>query len=466
MVGLTALLRWQWVAYWRRIFRGGTAARSNLIVLGLLAAAGFARYVTFLRDVAKQPAAGNYAMLELLLAGLLIVTLQPGWDAAGLAFGSRDMALFPLTTPVRFGLRVFSRFVAPAAWIQTALCLSASWVVAVLPHPVQAVAAFGLLMLAGFAAGIALTDFSHTAVGSRVVRTVLAAVIVAAAGAWFAGVRTLPVLPTHLIVLAGNGNWLSVSACGVMACLAALLAFRSLPWMLRHAPVGERSGQRSSARAVTLFRRELRLQSTFTEVRTAWVICLALGFYLATADHPQPDALRVMLGLLAFLSCAVAMNSFGLDGVAGLDRFLLWPLGSTRIFIEKNKAFLLIMVGPVLPLMALAGWRFGWREGLCDGLEAVAIALSMMTWGNIVSVRHPENAATASGGNVVDQFIALAAVAIPTAASIGVLRAFPQAAALPLFAMVAAAVLAYVGSLRWSAGYFAAHHEQMRRQLT
>jgi hypothetical protein len=466
LVGLTALLRWQWVAYWRRIFRGGTAARSNLIVLGLLSAAGFARYVTFLRDVSKQTAAGNYGLLDLLLAGLLVVAVQPGWDAAGLAFSSRDMARFPLAPPIQFGLRVLSRFVAPAAWIFTAVCASAFWVVASLPHPTLAIAAYGLLMLAGFAIGLALKDFSNTSLGSKVVRLAWAVLAVGAAAAWVGGVRTLPALPSHLIVVAGNGSWLSTLACGGLACLGVLISVGTLPWMLRHAPAGERSGRRNSVRTVTLFRRELRLQATLTEVRTAWVICVALGVYLGTADHPQPDALRVMLGLLAFLSIAVAMNSFGLDGVAGLDRFLIWPVSGTRIFLEKNKAFLVILVGPILPLLGLAAWRFGWEEGLCNGLEALAIALCMLTWGNMTSVRHPENASSASGGNVLDQFIAMAAVAIPTAASIGLLRALLHAAILPLLGLVCVAALTYSFSLRWSARYFAMRHEQMRRQLT
>ena len=95
MAGLADLLRWQWRSYWRRVLRGGTAARSNLVVLGLISLAGLARYFTFLRDVSSQTAKGKTDLLELLLAGVLLACLQPGWDSANFALGPRDMVAFP-----------------------------------------------------------------------------------------------------------------------------------------------------------------------------------------------------------------------------------------------------------------------------------------------------------------------------------------------------------------------------------
>ena len=251
------------------------------------------------------------------------------------------------------------------------------------------------LMSAAFDCGIALVDFAGTARGTKIMRIFWLSLVLVLAAAWFAGVRTLPPLPSRLIILAGAGNWAPVGIALVSAALAFFAAVQALPWMLRHAPKEDRSGQHQSATRITLLRRELRLHSRYTEVRTAWVICAALCFYLGTADHPEPDALRVMLGVLAFLTLAAAMNSFGADGVAGLDRFLLWPVTSPRILGTKNAAFALAIAGPILPLALLACWKFGWREGAGNLLEALAIGLAVMAWGNVTSVRHPESAENA-----------------------------------------------------------------------
>ena len=466
MAGLVNLLRWQWRAYWRRILRGGTAARSNLVVVGLISVAGLARYITFLRDVASRTAKGKTDLLELLMAGLLLVCIQPGWDAANFALGSRDMIRFPLQPATRLSFRILSRFVAPVSWLLTAACLAGLWPVWQLPHPLPATLTLLLLMSAAFDFGIALVDFAGTARGAKIMRIFWMALVLAAAGAWFAGVRTLPPLPSRLVVLAGAGNRFIVGIGLVCAALGFLAAVRALPWMLGHAPKEDRSGHHRSATRITLLSRELRLHSRFTEVRTAWAICAALCLYLATADRPEPDALRVMLGVLAFLTLAAAMNNFGADGVQGLDRFLLWPVGSARILGSKNAAFALTIAGPAVPLALLALWRFGWREGASDLLEAIAIVLAVLAWGNIASVRHPESAENASGGNIVDQIVAMVVIALPTASAIGVLRATGNWAPAYLLAIAAGAAALYLVSLSWSSRYIARNHERMRQGLT
>ncbi len=299
-------------------------------------------------------------------------------------------------------------------------------------------------MIAAFTAGIALIDFANTARGSRIAPFLWVLPPAAAAVAWIAGVRTLPAFPLLPIAL----------LCAVAGCFAA---FRSLPWMLRHSPPDQRSGKHKSAPRMTLLSRELRQHAKYTEVRTAWFISAALCLYLATADHPEPDALRVMLGVLAFLTIAAAMNSFGPDGVPGFDRILLWPVSSARILARKNAAFAILIAGPTLPLAALSAWRFGWREGTADLFEAAAIILAVLAWGNSTSVRHPGTA------ELIDELIGMAAVALPTAAAIGALRNQT-----PLYVPAEAAVfaVAYLFSLNWSARYIERNRERMRQALT
>jgi len=459
-IGLANLLRWQWLAYWRRVLRGGTAAKTNLLVMGVLGAAGFARYLTFLRDVAKQTATGSTWVLELTLAAILLILVQPWWNEERLALGTRDMARYPLTATSRFWFRVLSRFISPFSWVLVLFVWVSVWPLFALPRPILAMLTYCWLATAAFAGGLALSDLSKTAKGTWPARLVWL-VLAAAAGVWWWVQRALP---SYLIVASGRGQWLTVIVSALAASAAFYGAWRTLPWMLGQAPPAERSRQARSARTLTLFRRELRLLMRLVEVRTAWFIYGALIVYMATASHPEPDALRVMLGVLAYLSIAVAMNCFGLDGAGGLDRFLLFPLRRGQVIAAKNTAFAMALTGPALPLVMIAAWRFGWREGTADLLEAIALCLAMLAWGNITSVLRPEGSGS-GGGNVIDQLIATVVIGLVTAGAIGILRSTGNAAPVYVFALAAVFAALYSGSLWWSAGYFAREYEQIRKAL-
>ena len=389
MARVTELLSWQWRGYWRRILRGGTAAKSNLLILGLIALAGFSRYITLLRDVAKQVQTGNTFTLKIIVAVLFLICFLPIWDSASLPLKADNLLRFPLSRLQRFALRILSRFVTPTAWVNIAAFVAVLWPIYRLPHGIVASVACVLLLSAGFFAGATLNPSA---------------------------------------------------------------------WFTRKGP-----SQRTSLAKVTLLTRELRLQLRLFEVRTALLIALALCVYLATADHPEPDALRVILGVLGFITMAVPMNVFGLDGVSGFDRLLLLPIRSASVLREKNKSFMLALGIPMFPLAAFAAWRFGWLEGTANLLEGIGILFVAMAWGNIASVRHP---GTEANVNIVDQVVAMIAIAIPPAVAIGVLRGPAPKAGLSYLALaVAATVVCYAGSIRWSARYVNAHYERIRQTL-
>ncbi|MDQ6677897.1 MAG: hypothetical protein M3Z09_11430, partial [Acidobacteriota bacterium] len=438
MAGLTRLLRYQWLSYWRKTLRGGTAAKSNLVVLGLISLAGFARYATILRNATAETAQGRIALLELLLAAVMTACLLPIWDDGQLSMGSRDLTRFPLGAWTRFGVRALSRFVTPANWVLAAFCLAALWPVLALPHPVAAVPAYLLLLGAAWAAGLGLAHFRATAAGSRVLNICWLLIAIAAVLAWRLGVRELPPLPSRLVIAAGQGNFAAIAALALCTVACAMAAVRSLPWMLDRAPA-ERTRAGKSARRMSLFRRELRVLARLTEIRMGWAVAAAFCFYLATAGQPEPDALRVMLGVFSLVTIALGMNNFGLDYTTGLDRFLLWPVRGTQVLLAKNLAFAAVSASAWAPMVLLALWRFGWHEASADFLEAAALLFAVLAWGNIASVRHPASG-MGSKSVIIDQVIGMAAAALPAAFAIGALRRFGWNA--PLYILLFAAVCA------------------------
>jgi len=464
MAGIARLLRYQWLSYWRKTMRGGTAAKSNLVVLGLISLVGFARYMTFLRDVTAGVAKGQTALLDVLLAAVMTVCLLPIWDDAQLSMGSRGLALFPLGAWTRLGVRVLSRFVTPVTWVLGAVCIAALWPVLALPHPVAAAVAYALLLGAAWAAGLGLAHLRAAATGSRVLTVCWLTIAAAAVVAWHLGVREPPPLPSHLVIAAGRGSLAAIAALILCALAGAMAGVRSLPWMLDRAPaVRTRTGK--SARRMSLFRREFRLLARLAEIWTRWAVAAAFCFYLVTAGQPEPDALRVMLGVFSLVTIALAMNSFGLDYTMGLDRFLLWPVTGTRILLAKNLAFSAVSASAWFPLTLFALWRFGWREASADLLEALALLLAALAWGNIASVRHPASG-TGSQSLVIDQVIGMAAAALPAAFAIGALRRSGDRAPLYILLFAAVCAVAYAASLRWSAGYYARRYETMREWLS
>jgi hypothetical protein len=213
---------------------------------------------------------------------------------------------------------------------------------------------------------------------------------------------------------------------------------------------------------MTLFRKEVRYVLGLPEHALVLLITLAFCIYLIGGEGLQADALRAVFGILSMIGATSAMNAFGLDGGAGMDRYALSPLTGAQIIRTKNAAFMAVLGAQRAPIIALAIWRFGPREALAAVAETASLAFLLLAWGNVVSVRNPTGPDTEP--SILNGLIGTAAALLPAAGAIGILRG-GQDVALKMAAMLGACALLYVGSLRFSGPHFSKNFDRMRALL-
>jgi hypothetical protein len=102
------ILRAQWKAYWRRLFRSGSAAKNDLVVLGIIAVLAAARYVPFLAEVK-----GNQ-LWYLLAAAFVAIAVSLRNDGP---ISAAALQRYPLTGTQRFVIRIVTAIIPPWSWI-------------------------------------------------------------------------------------------------------------------------------------------------------------------------------------------------------------------------------------------------------------------------------------------------------------------------------------------------------------
>ncbi len=467
LAGLIGLLRLQWIAYWRRISRAGTAGKNNLVVLGLITLMGGARYFTVLKGLTLDARKGNFAGVDLLAAGVLAVCLMPLWDEGSKNIGPRDLSRFPLTAAQRFVARIWGRVIAPMSWIAGLFCLSLFAPLAVSSHSFCAVTGGVAFLWMSWMLGLSASHFLSTARGKAVMTVLLVMALAGAALLWFrmgrGSAAALTWLPSHLVTLTAQGSWAACASLAALALACSLFAFVSLTWMLETAPAAVTRKTVSSPR-ITVLGKEVRY---FARMETVvWLILAAFAFYLATAAAPEADALRAVLMFTSIFTAGSAMNSFGPDGTAGLDRYALWPLTGWQVIATKNRAAMLLACARWSPILILACWRFGWHEAMYGTVEAASLVLATLAWGNVTSVRHPSSGSDAGESlSLIDQMIALVASGLPGALTIGILRGPGSVAPAAMFGMLAVCGALYAVSLRWSADYYRRSFDTIREWM-
>ncbi len=117
-IRLTAILAAEWRTYFRRLFRGGASAKSNLFIMGMIALLVSGRYIQFL----KQAAGTQLQILSVAIFFVLAVSLRNDGPLTAEA-----LQRFPLTNTERTIVSVFSAMVPPWSWIVTIFSLGIFW---------------------------------------------------------------------------------------------------------------------------------------------------------------------------------------------------------------------------------------------------------------------------------------------------------------------------------------------------
>jgi len=144
---LASILSAEWRTYFRRLFRGGTSAKNNLVVMAIVALLIAGRYIQLLRDATKP-------QLQILLVAVFFVLAASLRNDGPLT--AEGLQRFPLTALERTVIRVFSAMVPPWSWIVMIFSCGIFWPLSKL-GPLPIAGGFALI-----AAGIAASQISFT----------------------------------------------------------------------------------------------------------------------------------------------------------------------------------------------------------------------------------------------------------------------------------------------------------------
>jgi hypothetical protein len=476
MAGIAAILRWQWVAYWRSFRRRGNLTAGNQGVAILLAGICLFKYLQALRVTARELSAGRTTLFEALLTGLFLAWLYP-IASNSLLISSRRLLHLPLSVRELFGIRIVSLLIPLYAWLIVGGSLALLYPLISAPHPWSGMLACVLFIVTSYCIGLTLSHLTLTARG-RIVLLLMLLVALLVVGLMFinsdaASLRSLS--PMHLVanIVTGASSWRSLLILGALA----LLSFWLAAWTFRHSlEAGEPTFSQHAPILRTLkfpgrfglitkdFRHFRRLLDPYFGL----LITILCGAYLITAKEPGPELLWFFLILFFMLNATVAFNLFGFDDLPGLDRYKLLPLSGRMIIASKNLMFVAITGLQMLVLLVLAAWRLGFYDTLLSMIETVVLMLGFMAWGNWMSVRYPAKLQyyrAASGGPLVEVILALVLASLPALICAYFLLSDKSHALWKMMLVMFVCVVVYVFSIDRAGRYFDRKSERIKEVL-
>ncbi len=478
---ITAILRFQWRAYWRRFKRRGNLTTNNAGVWVLVGGIGVFKYLQQLPIIASQLSGGDTKRYEALLLAVFVIWMFPVMGESWRSISSRGLLHTPLTTTHLFLIRLGSVFVSPASWIVAACSLTLVYPISKSPHPLTGIAALFLLVL--FSLAMSMT-IAHALSSAYVRRLLLVALIVISAvigGFWIANGRvvtsTLSWWPSRLVARAA----VEPSSFGILTLLAALViaAFVLALWSFSQSlgSTGSRRSQRFTVLGLIefpgrfggLLRKDLRYFVRLLDLYFAFPIVIFLIFYLSTVPDASASMFRVGLALLLLPSLSLAANLFGLDSAGGLDRYSLFPLSGRDILFSKNISFMLLFVVMAGVIFPFALWRFGVGVMAIGVVELVLTGLACLTWGNWMSVRDPfrmQFYRFSAGGSPTDAIIGMFFGGLPAAIIVTLLYRGDAGAGWKIGVMSVVYVALYYLSLTRSGRRFDTRREEIRESLS
>jgi hypothetical protein len=483
MVGVRLIFKYQWKAYWRRYIRGGQLAQFDAILLLLLGVL----FVLRLPPAARELAVGRTAGMERLLFALAAAWLYPLIEDSRVSIQSKDLLRFPLTIGSLLQLRISSFFISPAAMIITTGSLLCALPFLATPRPFTGIGAAILLFVTAMSLGLSLSHLLRSASLRIRLLFVASAVIVSLGAMFLAGGRDaarrlgtmVSFTPVHLVTRAAvapdhRTALISIMALTGCVALALLLLRRSFSHSLYDQEVNRPSGDR----AASLFRIPGRLGGLVRKeqnyLRKLPVVWASLFFSLAYSQFfwlgaPNPGVHQAVMLILLSMNMGLPANSFGLDAPSEINRYLLFPLRGRDILLSKNLGFMVVVAAQLSMTLPFVFWRLGWREASFGLIQAAALSLAYMAWGNLVSVSAPFKMRfyqAAYGGSLIVAVIGWTLCSLPGAVIIYLTRSNQELLAAKLISVLAFMTLAYLGSLRFAGSKFERDWQKISYRLS
>lgn len=483
MAGVRLIFKYQWKAYWRRYVRGGQLAQFDAVLLLLIGAL----FVLKLPPAARELAAGRTAGMERLLFALAAAWLYPLIEDSRISIHSKDLLRFPLTAGSLLRIRIVSFFISPAAMIVTTGSLLCALPFLASPRPFAGIGAATLLFVTAMSLGLSLSHLMRSPALRIRLLFVAAAVIVLLGAVCFAGGREatrrlgtmVSFTPVRLVTRAAVApdyrtaliSMLALTGC---AALALLLLRRSF----KHGLYVQEVNRPSDGRAASLFRFPGRLGGLIRKeqnyLRKLPVVWASLFFSLAYSQFfwlgaPHPGAHQAIMLILLSMNMGLPANSFGLDAPSEINRYLLFPLRGRDILLGKNLGFMVIAAAQLSVALPFTFWRLGWREASFGLIQAAALSLAYMAWGNLVSVTAPFKMRfyqAAFGGSLIVAVIGWTLCSLPGAVIIYLTRFNQELLAAKLISVLALTTLAYLGSLRFAGRKFERDWQKISYRLS
>jgi hypothetical protein len=262
----------------------------------------------------------------------------------------------------------------------------------------------------------------------------------------------------------------------LVACFA--LALLLLRWSFSRS-LSDQEVNRAPARgAAILFRFSGRLgglvnkeQKYFRKLPSPWIgLLLALAYsQIFWLGATYPGAYHAIILLVFLMNMGLSSNSFGLDEPLEINRYLIFPLTGRDILLGKNLGFAVIVTVQLSVMLPFALWRLGWREVSFGLIEAAALVLSYLAWGNLASVIAPFKLRfyrMESGGSLFMAMFGLMLCSLPGVVIILLTRLNSELLAAKIAAVLALTALAYLGSLHFAGRKFERDWQKISRRLS
>jgi hypothetical protein len=475
MAGIIAIIRWQWIAYWRNFRRRGNLTTGNQGVGIVLAGICLYKYLQLLGVAARELTAGRTKLFETLLAGIFVAWMYP-MVSNSLLIPSQRLRHLPLSIRELFGIRMISLLIPVYAWMIVAGSVALSYPLIAAPHPWTGMVACLLFIVMSYCVGLTLSHLALTSRGRILVLLILLVALLVGGPIFLnSGITTLRALsPAHLVAntLVGTSSWRSLLSLSVLTVFSFWLA----AWTLRYSlEAGEPSFSQPILRKLKfpgrfgLVTKDVRHFRRLLDPYLGLLITILCGVYLITASAPGPELFWFFMILFFALNASLTFNSFGFDNLPGLDRYKLLPLSGRMIIASKNVMFVTITGVQMFVLLVLAARRLVFYDIVLSTMEIVVLMLGYMAWGNWLSVRYPaklQHYRVASSGPLVEVILALCVANLPALICVYALLSDKPHALWKMVLVMLVCVAIYLVSINRAGRYFEHESERIRTVLT